>query len=68
MAKVVITFDNDLAANAFAMWAEEGDMLEQFNQTSHSTNLIKAGGGELSETDVTMDSSEYDVEHEVEIR
>ena len=68
MAKVIITFKNDLAANAFALWAEDGGMLEAFNESSHSTNLVKAGGGELSETDVTMDNAEYLIEHEVEIR
>jgi len=68
MARVTITFDDDMPANAFAMWAETGEMLDAFNQSRHSTNLVNAGYGELSETDVTMDNASKSVEHEIEIR
>jgi len=68
MAKVIIKFDDDMPANAFAMWAEDGGMLEAFNESRHSTNLVNAGYGELSETDVTLDPSDRSVEHDIEIR
>lgn len=69
MAKVKLIIEDDLMANAIALWFEDGDALDMFCKTKTYKKALELGASEISDTwcSVCLDDSGYLVEHDITI-
>lgn len=65
--KITIKFPSATSANAFGLWVESEQMLEDFNASKYAQDLSKATDEELNSSGIEWDSSDDDVHHTVEV-